>query len=80
MHRVLKYHCHCVHEDGSVFERNCSFTQAQANEVGAVLETDGIPIKSAIRLIEMWNRRGASGPIKYRYSIPFIADEPASTS
>lgn len=80
MHRVLKYHCRIVYEDGSVFEKDYPFTQAQADEVGAVLETDGIAIKSAIRLIEMWNRRGDRGSIKYRYGIPFIANKPASVA
>lgn len=74
--QVSKYHCRNVYEDGSVFEKNYPFTQAQADEVGAVLEPDGINIKSATRLIEMWNKRGARGSVKYRYSI--IASEPAT--
>lgn len=75
MHRVLKYRCRIVREDGSVFEKDYPFTQAQANGVGAVVHTDGIAIKSAIRLIEMWNRCGDYGSVKYQYSIPFVASK-----
>lgn len=70
--RVLKYEATVYHTStGSSHTKQYAFTQAQADEVGAVLETDGISVISAKRLCEMWNKRGNHGDIRYSYRIPF---------
>lgn len=72
-HRVLQY-------EGTVYYPSTRsshtklypFTQEQANEVGTVLETDGIPLLLAIKLCEQWTRRGQHESIRYSYRIPFV--------
>jgi hypothetical protein len=47
------------------------FTQAQADDVGGVLETDGLNIILAPKLCDKWTRRGNHTSIRYSYRIPF---------
>ena len=76
LHRVLWY-------QGTVFYTSTGyshtamypFTQGQANEVGAILETDGIPIQAAIKLCEMWTKRGQHEGIRYSYRIHFVPSQ-----
>lgn len=71
-HRVLKYEATVYYAStGSSHTALYPFTQEQANEVGAVLETDGIGILSAKRLCELWTKRGQHADIRYSYRIPF---------
>ena len=71
-HRVLHYEGTVYYAStGSSHTNLYPFTQAQADEVGAVLEPDGIPLLSAIKLCEMWTRRGKHESIRYSYRIPF---------
>ena len=49
-----------------------AFTQEQANEVGGILETDGLDIVLAKKLCENWTRRSNHSDIRYSYSIPFV--------
>lgn len=71
-HRVLKYEC-TVHytSTGSSHTKLYPFTEAQANECGGVLETDGLNIVLAQKLCEKWTRRGQHSDIRYNYRIPF---------
>ena len=70
--RVDKYEATVYHSStGSSHTKLYPFTQAQADEVGAVLETDGISIVSAQQLCAKWTKRGAHGDIRYTYRIPF---------
>lgn len=48
------------------------FTKAQAREYGAVLDTDGIAIDAAVRMVEKWNAKATLQCNKLRYSIPFV--------
>ena len=71
-HRVLKYEATVYYAStGSSHTKQYAFTQAQADEVGAVLETDGINIIAAQKLCEKWTRRGNRSDIRYSYRIPF---------
>lgn len=63
---------------GSSHTKLYPFTQAQANEVGAVLETDGINIESAKRLCEKWTKRGNHGDIRYTYHVPSARYQPCN--
>lgn len=72
LHRVLKYEATVYYTStGSSHTAMYPFTQEQADEVGAVLETDGIGILSAKRLCELWTKRGQHADIRYSYRIPF---------
>lgn len=72
-HRVLKYEATVYYAStGSSHTAQYPFTQVQADEVGAVLESDGINIIAAKKLCEMWTTRGNRGDIRYSYSIPFV--------
>lgn len=53
-----------------------SFTQAQADEAGTVLELDGIGILAARKLCNLWTKRGAHSDVVYTYRIPFCKDLP----
>ena len=71
-HRVLKYEATVYYgSTGSSMTRQYAFTQEQADEVGGVLETDGLSIVLAKKLCEKWTRRGNHGDIRYSYNIPF---------
>ena len=72
VHRVATYKRTIINPTGLESAETCYFSQAQADEIGAVLESDGISIKAAIRLCEMWTKRGNFGQIKYIYTIPFV--------
>lgn len=52
---------------GSSNTKQYPFTQEQADEVGAVLEPDGINIEAAHKLCNKWTRLGNRGDIIYRY-------------
>ena len=54
------------------------FSEAQAKEYGTVLETDGIDIDAAIRMVIKWNKDAKRIGSALRYSIPFINLERAS--
>jgi hypothetical protein len=70
--RVNKYEATVYHSSTcSSHTKLRPFTQAQADEVGAVLETDGINIVAAQRLCEKWTKRGSRGDIRYSYRVPF---------
>ncbi len=66
--RVDMYRVITTYANGVTHNREDSFTQAQADQVGAVLD-NGIHVRYAIKLIDMWNRQGSSGPIKHQYNI-----------
>lgn len=70
-HRVLEYEC-TVHypSTGSSHTKQYPFTQVQADEVGGVLEPDGLNIVLAQKLCDMWTRRGQHTSIRYSYWIP----------
>lgn len=72
IHRVLKYEATVYYDStGSSHTRLYAFTQAQADEVGGILESDGLNIVLAQKLCEKWTRRGQHGDIRYSYRIPF---------
>ncbi len=48
------------------------FTEAQAREYGTVLETDGVAIDAAVRMVEKWNAKAKLQGNKLRYAIPLI--------
>lgn len=79
MHRVKKYEWTIFHPDHELISELCPFTEAQAAEIGAVLESDGLPIIHAIRLCQKWNNAAMQYPtsnnIQYSYSIPFVKKE-----
>jgi hypothetical protein len=71
-HRVLKYEATVYYSStGSSMTKQYPFTQAQADEVGGVLESDGLNILLAKKLCEKWTQRGQHGDIRYSYRIPF---------
>jgi hypothetical protein len=55
---------------GSSHTKLYPFTQAQAFEVGGVLEPDGLAREYAEKLITRWNARGRCGDIRYSYRLP----------
>lgn len=54
---------------GSAHEKEYPFTQEQANEVGAVLEAEGLNYEAARLLCERWTKRGNHTSIRYSYSL-----------
>lgn len=48
------------------------FTEAQAKDYGTVLETDGIAIDAAVRMVEKWNAKATLQGNTLRYSIPLV--------
>lgn len=58
---------------GSSHTKLYAFSEAQAAEIGAVLEEDGIDIVAAQRLCEKWTKRGQHTSIHYTYRIPYRA-------
>jgi hypothetical protein len=52
---------------GSTMTKEYPFTQEQANEVGAVLEADGLNELAARKLCNKWTRLGSRGDVIYRY-------------
>lgn len=70
-HRVRKYEATVYYgSTGSSSTSQYSFTQAQADEVGGVLEADGLDIVLAQKLCDRWTRRGQHESIRYSYRIP----------
>ena len=67
-HRIKKYQI--THGDGTT--SLLEFTQAQAIDYGAVLETDGVVIDSAIRMVAKWNEQAERQGNQLRYSLPFV--------
>lgn len=64
-------HYKVTYSDGShVLE---SFNEAQANEYGSILETDGIALDAAIRMTDKWNAQARLQGNTVRYSIPFVS-------
>jgi hypothetical protein len=73
MHRILRYHARSVYEDGSVLSKDYPFLQEHAKAAGVTLETDGIPLDAAQRLVDGWNRYAAKAkPRRYYYSLPLV--------
>lgn len=72
-HRVQKYEC-TVHytSTGSSHTKQYAFTEAQAAEIGTVLQKDGIAILAALSLCERWTKRGQGDSVQYRYRIPLV--------
>ena len=69
MIRVTRYIGRVYHTStGSVHEQEYPFTQAQASEVGGVLEPDGLDYVLACKLCAMWTRRGQHTSIRYSYT------------
>jgi hypothetical protein len=68
-HRVAKYE-RTIHTETGVTKELVSFNQAQADEVGGVLEHDGLDIVLAHKLCEKWTRMGRYKYIQYSYRIP----------
>ena len=54
-HRVSHYEVTYCDSSGMQYTRTRRFTQAQADEVGAVLETDGETVKRILRRLERAN-------------------------
>ena len=75
VHRADAYTSEYRNKDGTWEIDVCKFTQEQANTVGAVLETDGISLHAATKLVKLWNderkRQGTEGI----YSIPFVKEK-----
>ena len=69
-HRVLKYEVTVQTTTGTHISLK-QFTQTQADEIGGVLESDGLDIVLAKKLCDMWTRRGKHSDITYSYRIPF---------
>lgn len=64
-------HYKVTYSDGShVLE---PFNEAQANEHGTILETDGIALDAAIRMTDKWNAQARLQGNIVRYSIPFVS-------
>ncbi len=56
-HRVKTYNSYAVFGDGSVITRSHEFNHEDAEEIGGVLEDDGIDVVLAQKLIQIWNER-----------------------
>jgi hypothetical protein len=70
--RVWEYECTVYYSStGSSHTKQYTFTQNQADEVGAVLHPDGMPMWAARQLCEKWTRRGNHESIRYTYRIAF---------
>lgn len=68
--RVQEYEATVYYDStGSSHTKTYKFTQAQADEVGSVLEPNGLNIKSAQSLCEKWTCRGNRGSIRYTYRL-----------
>jgi hypothetical protein len=71
-HRVRAYEATAFYQStGSSSTSIYPFTQAQADEVGGVLETDGLNIILAQKLCDNWTRRGNHTSVRYSYRLPF---------
>lgn len=69
--RVLKYEATAYYTStGSSSTSLYPFTQAQADDMGGVLEPDGLDIVLAQKLCDMWTRRGDHTSIRYTYRVP----------
>jgi hypothetical protein len=67
--RVTHYQATVYHTStGSTSTQQHAFTQQQADEVGGVLEPDGLGYRTARILCERWTRRGQYGDIRYSYT------------
>ena len=66
--RVLSYKV--IYADGT--SKMEKFSQIQADAYGTVLETDGIGIEAAVRMVDLWNLRAKSQGNTLRYKIPFV--------
>ena len=66
--RVNSYNVVFTKPNSEPLRRVEIFTQAQANEIGAALETDGLGLRDAIALCNKWNKMNPC----YKYSIPFV--------
>ena len=63
-------HYKVTYSDGShVLEL---FNEAQANEYGTILETDGIALDAASQMVDKWNARAKLQGNAVHYSIPFV--------
>ena len=77
-HRVRKYEATTYYTStGSTHTSQYAFTQAQADEVGGVLEPDGLNIVLAQKLCDNWTKRGGRSSVRYSYRIPFVASKSA---
>lgn len=48
----------------------CEFNEFHADEIGSVLEPEGLPLKAAQALCEKWTKEGYSGGYpKYGYTL-----------
>lgn len=65
MARVLTYRRIFRKKNGEISNDICQFTQSQANEIGAVLENDGISLEAAKKLCKKWNKMNPT----YHYNI-----------
>lgn len=76
IHRVKNYERTIFHPDKAPTSELCPFTEVQAAEIGAVLESDGVSLIAAINLCGKWNntaeRYSKDGKIRVSYSIPFV--------
>ncbi len=73
-HRVKSYRVNGMTNDekNTPYELKLEFTEAQAASVGTVLETDGINIIMAQKLIQKWRDESARSNSNRQYSIPFV--------
>jgi len=78
-HRVKNYERTIFHPDKAPTSELYPFTEAQAAEIGAILESDGLSLIAAIKLCGKWNntveRYSKNGKIRVSYSIPFVKKE-----
>lgn len=75
IHRTLHYTMTAYCSDGSVSgPHQQEFTLAQATTAGAVLEKDGLMLRSAIALCDQWTSRGCYPDRQYIYRIPLVPE------
>lgn len=78
-HRIKEYERTIFHPDRVLTTELCPFTEAQAAEINAVLESDGLAITAAIKLCDKWNRTAEqyskNGKFRLSYSVPFVKKE-----
>lgn len=76
-HRVKKYECTVWRAStGQSETRQQEFTAIQAAEAGAILHSDGICLRSALKLCESWTRRGQHRDVRYSYRIRLCPQTP----
>lgn len=77
--RICKYQRSILcRATGKIKTETLSFTEAQINSVGGVLERNGVDIVLAQKLCNTWSVYGNHKDIKYSYNIVLDEDPDAS--